>query len=114
MRTRGWRQVLPPEEHERREEEGELRGEVIEPEATTTVPRMREPYEPLQPVPLGGPLARRTGSAPLRPPRAPATPPRDHQRAADAGRGTEPRPETDSRPGIDPGETGAGTGSPRT
>ncbi len=114
MRTRGWRQVLPPEEHERREEEGELRGEVIEPQATTTVPRMREPYEPLQPVPLGGPLARRTGSAPLRPPRAPATPPRDHQRAADAGRGTEPRPEKDSRPGIDPGETGAGTGSPRT
>ena len=65
MRTRAWRQVLPPEEHERREEEGELRGEVIEPQATTTVPRMREPYEPLQPVPLGGPLARRTGSKPL-------------------------------------------------
>ncbi|MGC0144164.1 BCCT family transporter [Pseudactinotalea sp. Z1732] len=64
MRTRSWRQVLPPEEHERRREAGELEGEVIEPQALTSVPRMREPYEPLRPV-AAGPLARRTGSAPL-------------------------------------------------
>ncbi len=71
MRTRAWRRVLPPEEHDRRAEEGELTDEVVEPECATSVPKMREPYEPIQPVGLTGPqarsapMARRTGSAPL-------------------------------------------------
>src|SRR5699024_1564670 len=66
MRTRTWKKVLPPEEHDRREEEPECdTSEVVsEPEAADEPPVMRDPYidRDRQTSPRGT-IAARTGSA---------------------------------------------------
>lgn len=80
MRTRNWKQVLPPEEYERREgdEEYDTDEVVVEPEAVDEVPVMRDPYEDGDEADGGtgrGSLPARTGSA-----RA-ALPDEDHPRS---------------------------------
>lgn len=60
IRTRRWRKVLPPEEHERRTEEGNAEGAVVAPEP------MAHKHEPGVPEEEeAGPLPRKTGSKPL-------------------------------------------------
>ncbi|MGO1549024.1 MAG: BCCT family transporter [Nesterenkonia sp.] len=68
MRTRTWKKVLPPEEHDRRQDEQEYDTSevVVEPEAADEPPVMRDPY--IDKDDLSGPrgtIAARTGSAPL-------------------------------------------------
>lgn len=66
MRTRSWKKVLPPEEHERRQDEDEHDSDdaVVEPEAEDDRPVMRDPYLARRRA-LGsrGTLSARTGSA---------------------------------------------------
>lgn len=66
MRTRSWKKVLPPEEHERRQDEDDHDSDdaVIEPEAENDRPVMRDPYLARRRA-LGqrGTLSARTGSA---------------------------------------------------
>lgn len=66
MRTRSWKKVLPPEEHERRQDEDDHdNGDaVVEPEAEDDRPVMRDPYV-VDRRGLGprGTLSARTGSA---------------------------------------------------
>lgn len=66
MRTRSWKKVLPPEEHDRREEEPEYDTSeiVVEPEAADKAPVMRDPYIDKDRVTNPrGTIAARTGSA---------------------------------------------------
>ncbi|MBM7499351.1 choline/carnitine/betaine transport [Brachybacterium muris] len=64
MRTREWKQVLPPEEYERRltEDEHDTSDLVVEPEAATDTATLRDPYLEHE-EPRKGTLAARTGSA---------------------------------------------------
>ena len=64
MRTREWKQVLPPEEYQRRleEDEHDTTDLVVEPEAATDTPTLRDPYLEHE-EPRKGTLAARTGSA---------------------------------------------------
>lgn len=68
MRTRSWKKVLPPEEHERRQDENgkEPIEAVVEPEAEDDRPVMRDPYVDEHEERVIGPrgtLSARTGSA---------------------------------------------------
>lgn len=66
MRTRAWKKVLPPEEHERRQNEDDSDSEdaVVEPEAADERPVMRDPYiEQQRLIGSRGTLSARTGSA---------------------------------------------------
>ncbi|ASK66075.1 multidrug DMT transporter permease [Brachybacterium avium] len=70
IRTREWAQVLPPEEYERREEDGEYDTDdyVVEPTFTSEVPVLTDPYEEIADIDLDyqpeqGTLPSRTGSA---------------------------------------------------
>ncbi|GAB3723380.1 BCCT family transporter [Nocardiopsis nanhaiensis] len=84
MRTRRWKQVLPPEEYERRQDEDEhdTSAAVVEPEALDDPPVMRDPYvDQERKSKAHGTLAARTGSsrrAGARPKR-PKKPPRGDQ-----------------------------------
>ena len=64
MRTREWKQVLPPEEYERRltEDEHDTSDLVVEPEAATDTATLRDPYLEHE-EPRKGTLAARTGSS---------------------------------------------------
>ncbi|MFC7375563.1 BCCT family transporter [Brachybacterium sp. GCM10030268] len=70
MRTREWKQVLPPEEYERREDDDDYDTDemVVEPEAMGEAPVMRDPYEEdgngedVEPVDGPATLPARTGS----------------------------------------------------
>lgn len=68
-RTRRWKQVLPPEEYARRQEDGDINDAetVVEPEAAEDAPVMRDPYEE-RAIGRAGTLAARTGSGRLRRP----------------------------------------------
>ncbi|GAA4833215.1 BCCT family transporter [Garicola koreensis] len=66
MRTRTWKKVLPPEEHDRRQDEREFDTSeiVVEPEAVDEPPVMRDPYvDKDRPAGPRGTIAARTGSA---------------------------------------------------
>ncbi|GAB3700537.1 BCCT family transporter [Nocardiopsis oceani] len=66
MRTRRWKQVLPPEEYERRQDEDEhdTSATVVEPEALDDPPVMRDPYvDQDRKSKSHGTLAARTGSS---------------------------------------------------
>ena len=69
VRTRSWKKVLPPEEHERRqnEDEHDTTDVVVEPEAADERPVIRDPYlEEHRLIGPRGTLSARTGSAWLR------------------------------------------------
>jgi len=74
MRTREWKQVLPPEEYERREEDDAYDTEdyTVEPTYTSEIPVLRDPYEDVEEIeddgtPEAGTISARTGSAKAEP-----------------------------------------------
>ncbi|MDN5704046.1 MAG: BCCT family transporter [Yaniella sp.] len=88
VRTRSWKKVLPPEEHERRQDEDghDTTEVVVEPEAADERPVMRDPY--LEEERLIGPrgtLSARTGSAWLRRKQGIEQPPPDGPSPRDDG-----------------------------
>src|SRR5699024_2756421 len=82
VRTRSWKKVLPPEEHERRqyEDEHDTTDFVVEPEAADERPVIRDLYvEDDRLIGPRGTLSARTGSAWLRRQQGSEDPPARHE-----------------------------------